>query len=172
MRIWCRENKNKFVIWKALDDTVGIKNADLEENFVLVFCSFPYCLNVGEWCYPRHELADEMIVLSLKDLLSSRSRTHRAWKEENAFNFQQTAKLSTRWGSSLWAISFLRWAMLIHLTTSYSDWNTCKVVIPGLSKKRIFKINLNYFDQLLMIRKLLGFILKNKDTFLSLDNVL
>ena len=67
-------------MWKALVDTVGIKNADLEENFVLVFCSFPYCLDVGELFYPRHELADEMIVLSLKDLLSSRSRTRLAWK--------------------------------------------------------------------------------------------
>ena len=32
--IWWRENKNKLVEWKALVDTVGIKNADLEDKFL------------------------------------------------------------------------------------------------------------------------------------------
>ena len=31
---WWRENKNKLVEWKALVDTVGIKNADLEDKFL------------------------------------------------------------------------------------------------------------------------------------------
>ena len=31
--VW-RENKNKLVEWKALVDTVGIKSADLEDQFL------------------------------------------------------------------------------------------------------------------------------------------
>ena len=36
--IWWRENKNKLVEWKALVDTVAIKSADLEDEFL--FWSF------------------------------------------------------------------------------------------------------------------------------------
>ena len=32
--IWSRENKNKFVEWKALVDTVGVKSADLKDKFL------------------------------------------------------------------------------------------------------------------------------------------
>ena len=32
--VWWRENKNKLVEWKALVDTVGIKSADLEDQFL------------------------------------------------------------------------------------------------------------------------------------------
>ena len=44
--IWWRENNNKLVKWKALIYTVGIKGADLEENFcsnVLQHSELPRC---------------------------------------------------------------------------------------------------------------------------------
>ena len=32
--VWWRENKNKLVEWKALVDSVGIKSADFENEFL------------------------------------------------------------------------------------------------------------------------------------------
>ena len=47
--VWWRENENKLVEWRALFDTVGTKSADLKDKFfVLEFCSFPNCLDVGK----------------------------------------------------------------------------------------------------------------------------
>ena len=47
---WLKKQQNKLVEWKAFVDTkVRIKTADLKKkNFVLVFCSFPCFLDVGE----------------------------------------------------------------------------------------------------------------------------
>ena len=51
MGIWWQENKNKLVEWKALVDIVGIKSADLEDEFgrwifVQVFYDFTNCQDV------------------------------------------------------------------------------------------------------------------------------
>ena len=42
-------NKTKLVEWKALSYNGGIKSADFKnEFFVLEFCGFPKCLDVGK----------------------------------------------------------------------------------------------------------------------------
>ena len=49
MRIWWRENQNKWVEWKPLVGNVGIKSADLENKFsVQEFCGFSNCPDVGK----------------------------------------------------------------------------------------------------------------------------
>ena len=42
--VWWRENKNKLVEWKALIDTVGITNTNLEDKFLF-------------WCFAAFQTA-------------------------------------------------------------------------------------------------------------------